>query len=456
MPTQLWFRSPKLYVKELLECNERNIIFDYGYIHKHKLDPQKFCDLWFGTNDKAYRLLVTGEQGTAEYRPGVEKPVAVYATWQYGEDEGILEEYLINNLGDDPDVTSAVGIPIEMVPVAGQEHRVVILNPPDLGTGPGKLFLKFLKELQEEYPDAIIHMHGPSTFSTMVRLGFKSFDWEPRLSAAGGVYNLPTGKQVKKTENRIPHVEWLRVLGLKPVDMDEPRMRCICNIRAAAWACANFSKDLKIVKVSSKVDSTSTPAEYDPETDPASSYFFKQVTPLPGDKYVCDSCSLMMFCKFAREGSVCTLPSSEPKALSSFFKTRDSSSIVDGLQEVMEIQIDRFKEGRDMEKFTGELSKEVTSIASIIFAEGVQLAKLVDPTLRNPKVQVNVGNNGGQTVMQLGDPKQFIAQAVRELEAQGFSKEQITGEMIQSVLRGAGARPMVEAKTFPEEKVVDI
>lgn len=454
MPSEVWFRSPQHYVKELLECNERNIIFDYGYTHKRKIDPVKWCKLHFGENEAAYRLILCGEQGSPEYSPGNDLPVAVYPTWQYGEDEGILEEYLQNNVGNDTDLTSMVPdktLTIEMIPVAGQDHRVIVMNFPELNTGPGKMFLKFLNELQQEYPDVIIHLHGATTFSMPVRLGIRAFDWEPRIPAAGGAFYMPTGKRVTKNEHREPHKEWLKVLGFKPVDMDEPRNRCMMNIRAAAWAAANFSKDLKIVAVASTVDTTTPDANYDPETDPKSSHFFKRVTPLPGDKYVCDSCSLSIACKFYREGSVCTLPATEPRALSSRFRTRDVESILDGLSDILEIQSDRLVEGREQEKLMG-LDPEVTKIATSLYGQAVQLAKLVDPTLRGgPKVQVNIGNNGGQTAIQMGDPRQFIAQAIKELESQGYPRDQITSEMIQGVLTGAGARPMIPASLAPPE-----
>lgn len=444
MDTEVWFRSPQNYVRELLECNERNVIFDYGYLHKRKIDPLKWCDLHFGTNRSSYRLIVCGEQGSPEYTPGNLIPIAVYSTWQYGDDEGVLEEYLQNNVGEDEDLTSlepTATMPLEVIPVKGQEHRVIVMNYPELNTGPGKLFAKFLKELQEEYPDAILHLHGATTFSLPVRLGYRAFDFEPRIPAAGGAFYTPVGKSVRKNDHREPHKEWLRVLGFRPVDMDEPRNRCICNIRAASWAAKNFVKDLKIVTTPASVDTTTPDAEYDPKTDPKSSHFFKRVSPLPGDKYVCDSCSLSMACKFYREGSVCTLPSSEPKALSSYFKTRDAGTIIDGLGEIMEIQADRVKTGVELEKTMG-LDPEVTKIINSLFTQGTQLAKLVDPTLRNPKVQVQIGNNGGQTLIQMGDPRQFIAQAIKELEGQGFARDQITSEMIQAVLTGAGARPV--------------
>jgi len=458
MPAEVWFRSPQHYVKELIECNERNVIFDYGYLHKRKLDPVKWCKLHFGENEAAYRLIVCGEQGSPEYAPGRLFPVAVYPTWQYGEDEGILEEYLQNNVGSDESLTEmepSSGLTVEMIPVAGQEHRVIIMNFPDLNTGPGKMFIKFVHELQVEYPDVIVHLHGATTFSIPVRLGLRAFDFEARIPAAGGAFYMPTGKKVGKNDHREPHKEWLKVLGFKPVDMDVPRNRCMMNIRSASWAAANFSKDLKLVVAPAKVDTTTPDADYDPETDPKSAHFFKRVTPLPGDKYVCDSCSLSMACKFYREGSVCTLPAAEPKALSSYFKTRDADTIIDGLAQIIEIGADRLIEGREQEKIMG-LDPEVTKIANTLFGQGTQLAKLVDPTLRNPKVQVNIGNNGGQTAIQMGDPRQFIAQAIRELETQGFTRDQITSEMIQGVLTGAGARPMVEAApTQPQPKVIE-
>lgn len=439
---ELWWRNPSNYVKELIECNETNLIFDYGWIIKKKIkDPQAWAELYYGSSGagKSYRLMLCGTQGTAEFSPKSPVPVAVYPTWQYGEDEAVLESYMMNPVGEDKELCFDEETPILERPVFGQEHRVVVMNFPNLNTGPGKMFLKLCKELQEEYPDTILHVHGATTVITMARIGFKAFDWESRNYAAMGNIMLPMGKIVNPTkQNMLPYKEWIRLCGFKPVDLMEPRNRCIYNIRSARWAVENFAKDIKLSFRPRKVDMHTPDADYEPEE--SLRIFTKvKVTPEPGDKFVCNSCSLAVVCKFYREGSVCTVPKSEPKELASYFRTRDVDSIIDGLSAVVQINSDRLEKGLAMEELTG-LDPEVTRIAKTISDQGEKLAKLIDPTLRSPKVQVNVGS-GSHVAVGISDPRQVVAAAIRELEQQGYKRDEITPQMMEAVLRGTGAQP---------------
>lgn len=445
MTSEIWWRNPTNYIKELVECNERNVIFDYGWIVRKKIkDVMGWANLYFGGTTVPYRLMVCGTQGTAEYDPTQHDPIAVYPTWQYGEDEGVLEGYMTNNVGNDLELCTDIDTDVLERPVYGQEHRVIVMNFPDLRLGPGKMFLKFCKELQEEYPEAILHLHGAAGWVTLNRIGFKAFDWEARNRAAMGEVHLPTGKLVNPTKQNIePYREWIRLMGFKPVDLMDPRNRCIFNIRSLRWASQYFTKDVKLSFRPRTVDSTTPDANYEPEE--SFNLFMKnsgsntKLAPQPGDKYVCNSCSFNVVCKFYREGSVCTVPKSEPKELASFFRTRDTDSIIDGLASVLQIQSNRLEKGLEMEELIG-LDPEVTRIAKTISDQGERLAKLIDPTLRSPKVQVNVGS-GGSASIALGDPRQIVAAAIRELEQQGYKRAEISPQMIEGILTRGGAQP---------------
>lgn len=445
---EVWYRNPSNYVRELRECNEPNIIFDYGWIIKKKIDPQKWASLYFGEALR-YRILICGDQGTAEYQAGTDDPIAVYPTWQYGEDESDLETFMARNVGDDSTLCNLPGVPVEENYVFGQEHRVLVMNFPALHTGPGKMFLKLVKELQEEYPDAILHLHGATLFSTPCRLGLRAFDYDPRTPAAHGTVFLPTGFEIRQNESTQKHTDWITMLGFKPIELKEPRNRCMFNIKAARWAADNFHKDARFVlkRKTMNVDSTTPDAEYDPVVN--NRIMFKNdIKPKPGDKWLCNQCSLAMACKFYREGAVCTVPNSEPKQLADFFKTRDSNSIMDGLASIMQVEAQRYADSVEMEEIGG-LDKHTTQIGQALFDKGVKLAKLVDPSLRNPKVQVTVGS-GGSVGIGVGDPRQFIAEAVRQLELEGFARKDITPEMIKNVLEGSGVQPRTIEGTVVE------
>jgi hypothetical protein len=75
-----------------------------------------------------------------------------------------------------------------------------------------------------------------------------------------------------------------------------------------------------------------------------------------------------------------------------------------------------------------------------VFDQGVKLAKLIDPSLAGgARIQIN--NGVGASAEQVFNPKQFVSAAIRELEARGVKREDITPEMIQGMLAGMNNEP---------------
>lgn len=453
--TEVWFRNPDSYIRELVECGEYKVAWDRGLLHKKRIEAEKHAQLYFG-QVFPWRVLLVGDQGTAELGPnnGIRNPVAVYPTWTYGENASLLEEIVANPVGEDIKCCSDTSVPPDERPVFGQEHRVVIIEPPDMKTGPGRKFLRFLKELQEDYPDCIIHLHGLYSYRMAFGTGLRSADVEPRAAAQKGKVHLPSGKE-EKFEAVVNHPHWVTALGFKPVDLQVPRNRCMYNIKSAVWAGANYNKLPNFqTRISGKVrPDTKTPQKdyVAPETKSA---IIGRTKPKDGDQFQCNTCTLQDKCKYFREGSVCTVPGAEPAELAKYFKTRDSDMIIDGLGTLLQAQTRRLERGMRDEEDYGELTPEVTKIMNSIFSQGVQLAKLVDPNLRGgARVQVNVGA-GGQASVATVTPQQMIGAAVRELEARGISRDKITPKMIEGLLAGM-AQPDIAQRAIEGELVQD-
>lgn len=452
--TECWYRNPHSYVRELVECGEYKIAWDRGTLVKKRIDPAKHAGLYFG---EAYpwRLLVIGEQGTAEIRSGstLERPTAVYPTWTYGDDLHLLEDMLANPVGEDADVCNTPGVSLDELPVFGQEHRVIITGLPPGNLGPGRAILRTIKELQEDYPESIIHLHGPYSFRIAFGTGMRSADVEPRFLAQKGRVTLPNGSEVvfEKTYDK---AQWTRAIGFSPSDLKIPRNRCMFNIKSAAWASEHYEELFKFRTTRSgsvTVDTTSSDTDHKPAT--TKSYLSVMSAAKPGDKFTCNTCSLMDDCKYSREGAVCSVPNSEPAPLTSYFGTRDSGMILDGLAILMKSGIKRYERGLQDESVTGEIIPEVTKIQSNLFEQGTKLAKLLDPELRSgAKVQVNVGGNSAVQVNS-GSPRQAIAAAMRELEARGVPRDSITPELIQGVFEGMKAP--VQATRAIEATVIE-
>jgi hypothetical protein len=443
--TEVWFRNPHNYIRELVECGEHFVVWHIGRILKSKIDPIKHASLYFG-NAYPWRVMVVKDQGAVEYRNGdtMYNPTAVYPIWEYGEDFALLEEMMASPIGEDEEACNMADLPGDERPVFGQEHRIIVSNIPPLTTGPGRQFITKLNELQEDYPDCIIHLHNLYSYRAAFGMSFRSADMEPRSDAANGKLLLPVGGKSTVEQAAIKHQHWLKVIGFKPVDLKEPRNRCMFNIRSARWAAQNFKMGsnfrLGRPPAGEKVDYTSSDSSYKaPET---TNYHTAAVLKVqPGDKIACDTCSLADKCKHFRDGAVCSLPQAEPKRLSDFFGTRDADVIIDGLTKLTQANARRLEAGLQSERVIGDVDKEVTKIMGQVFKQGVDLAKLIDPNLRGgARVQVNVGQGGQAAVIGQVNPKQLVSTIVRELEAQGYSRDQITPEMIAAIASGrAGA-----------------
>lgn len=449
MPTELWLRNPHDYVRECVEANENWLAFDRGIIAKKAINPDVWADTYFGAGSN-YRLLLIGGQGTMEIRSGhsMLNPFAVYPTWEYGENFSLLEDLLENPVGQNEELCNDKTIPLDERPIFGQEHRVVIIGWPAANLGPGRAFLRNLREIQEEYPEAIVHLHGAYSYRVAFGGGFAAADIEVRTTAAKGKVITPGGKEVLYERMSSDPASVAKV-GMSPKDLEVPRNRCIYNIKTARWA-ADYFEELfrpKTRGTSTRLDLATPDRDYKPEEKKSP---MKLGRGEEGDKFLCDTCSLALRCDYYRSGSVCSVPNAEPTPLSKYFGTRDAGQIIDGLQIVLQAGVRRFERGLRAEISDGETNPNVTRLQTSVFDQGVKLAKLLDPSLRGGGVQVNVGGGSAVQVNQGGDnnPRGAIAAAIRELEARGIPRESITQEMILGIFERMsnpeGTRKVIE------------
>lgn len=435
MATEVWFRNPDNFIRELVEVGEHKIAWDRGILVKKRIDPVAHARLYFGATTP-YRVLLVGAQGTAELRPGdtLLKPHAVYPSWEYGESSALLEDMLENPPGKDLAACFDASVPPDERPVYGQENRVLILNTPVASSGPGRKFLRYLKELQEDHPDSIIHVHGLYSWRYAFGMGLGAADIDPRVTAQKGKVCLPAGSEVPY-ERAQANPKWVTSLGFKPADLAVPRNRCMYNIKSAVWAGKNYDE---LLKFRTRSVPGFRPDIFTPNADYRPPEVGQMVVPKggEGDKFLCDTCSLQGNCSYFRAGAVCSLPNAEPKELAAFFNTRDSGHIIDGLGTLVAANARRLDRGMRIELDDGELDPEVTKILGQVFDQGTKLAKLIDPNLRGgAKVQVNVGA-GGAAAISAGNPRQLIAAAIRELEDQGIRRDEITPDMIKGMFEG--------------------
>lgn len=448
MAPEVWFRNPHTYIRELVEQHAELVAWDRGFLVKKRIDPERFGNLYYPASAD-YRMLMVGHQGTAEVRRGrgVDNPVAVYPTWTYGDDDlATLEDMLAHPLGDDRRACANRSLPADERPVFGQEHRVVVSDLPSAVTGVGRKFYAVLREMQADYPDAILHVHGLYSYRVAFGNGYGAVDIEARTLASKGKVTLPNGKEVTY-EQAAKWAQWVTVCGFTLAELEVPRNRCMFNIRSAWWAAEHYLENHRFrVKGAMPV----SPDDPDPAPSTVNGVQSRQVTPMVGDKFDCDTCSLQATCKYFRTGNVCSLPDSDASKLAAHFRTRDSGIIMDGLGVLMEKQAERLVRGLQDEAADGELNAEVTRILDGMFAKGVTLAKLVDPSLRTaPKVNVGVQVNGGQAAITGGTPQELASQAVQALESQGYTRDEMTTELIEGVMQGKPIPVKQRGKPIP-------
>jgi hypothetical protein len=440
--TELWFRNPHNYVRELAEVGGPfRIAWDRGMLIKRHIDPIIHAKLYFGHNADV-EILAIGNQGTAhlDYDHPLAKPKAVYPTWEFGENFNILEEMVSSPIGMDAEACSAQ-IPLDQRPVVGQDHRVIINNLPNATQGSSRAFYRNLKELQEEYPECKIMLHGSYSFRLMFGMGYYAADYEPRSYAANGKVQLPNGKTLAYART-VGQMQWINLMDTTVPELKNPKPRCVFNIKSARWAAEHFTENVKFRTRGEDTANPDSPVTTIPTTSITRTQLNLQVQ--AGDKITCDSCSLSDSCKYYREGAVCSVPGTESSSLAKAFQSRDSGRIIDGLGTVLAAQTRRLERGMESEEEFEELDPEVTKLMNQIFTNGIKLAKLVDPTLSKPLVQINNGNAGQ---LAASNPKELMASIVRTLEDQGIPRHEITAEMVENMLRQTVGEPqMIEGK----------
>lgn len=443
---EVWIRNPITCIRECAELLVPNIAWDRGFAYKNRLDPQKHLEIHYPSAVN-YRLLMVGDQGTAELRRGysIQKPYAVYPTWEYGR-QTIPE---LESLLAHPVAAGPRSQPADERPVAGQEHRVVIIRPPDPRGRIGRAFQQTLADLQHEYTEAIIHYHGTYAYRIAFGMGYRAADIDPVAHAAKGRITLASGRSIR-WEEAPKYMQWINLAGMTIGDLSKPRNRTMFNIKSAQWAAEHFSDNIKF-RTRGEIEIDPYAAAHKP---PETRHFRNVSVPAqPGDKLLCGRCSLAPTCKYYRDGGVCTVPDTDGAALAKQFRTRDSDQIIDALGIVLDKQMKRLEAGLEQEDIDADgLDPEITKLANMIFGNGVKLAKLVDPALAAAgaaRINLNLNQqiNAGQA--QAMTPNALMASIVRELEQQGVPRDEITPMMISEYIVSQ-QRPAIEAAVVAE------
>ena len=428
---EVWMRNPRNYIKECVEVGVQRYVWDWSVLHKSRIDPQKFMDLWLGT--APWEAMVIHDQSATliDSRHSESNPAAVFPVWRYGQSIEVLEDLVANPWGEREALCDSRKIEQGYRPIKGQEHRVILVDLPPMNEKASQTALHIFNEIQGDYPECIMHLHGLYSMRAMFGLDFRSADCDPRTSAQKGKVYLPIGKEVVyETTLEAPH--WVHLLGMRPVELRIPRNRCIFNIKSMFWAREHF-QDVDKFETKNKAHATD-PDDPDAGLPTSQSIFVRRIKPSRGDKNLCNTCTLQLACKYFRDGGVCIVPGSEPLELARFFKTRDSGEIIEGLGTLMAAGARRLDKALEKEEEKDELLPETTKIIKLLFDQGVKLAKLVDPALAasgSARLELVMGDKNTQ--INGATPQALMAAILDEFMRRGIPREQVTEEMIMAV-----------------------
>ena len=416
---EMWFRNPKLYIRELAETWQGNLIWDAGFAKKNDIDVFKHADMNL-PEQLPLRVIWCSEYGAIERRRGdtAQEPTAFYPVWDSEKHDlkALARAARRANTHIRPPDRSWMQFR------EGQEQRIMILFRSHLTNLPGRNLFREIEAVQKDFPDVIMHFRGVGEPGSRVfGSQFRSTDYYARYHAAYKQLMLPNGRRIglDRAQKFRP---WIEMLGYAVQDLELPAERCKFNIESSLWAAANFQRsDYLLGK--------------EPTKQPFSTYRPAR----RGDKFLCDRCTLSTSCMEYRPGSVCTLPGADTMAVAKYFRSRNTDDILDGLVEMVGDQADRYDEMREREQETGEFDPQVTKMADSVIKNGMNVAKLLNPALVRPLVQINAGAGAAVAIAAGAETPPvhiLVAAAMKELEAKGYPREDITDEMIERHIRG--------------------
>lgn len=352
------------------------------------------------------------------------------------------------------------------IPVEGQQHRVFCYSVPAERFDP--MIVKRrqkLSKVQRLYPEVELflrmkYLSVPLAFGA----GFSacSIDLEGMRTLKHSSIYLPNGKEV-----RLPDIYdysgYIQYFGFNPSEIkNDQSEQMLYNIASLRYAAHHWDDPTGLYappkgRIIRNMPEYNQPDMYAPMPSYENSRMFNGTHDKvkDTDKILCDQCSLWRLCPAYRAEAVCGLPGTESKKLADLALSRNADDVVSMLASIVSKQAERVESRLEDEQFApGGHDKEIDKMLNNTFKNGVQLAKLRDPSLGRPLVQINTGPATSNTkAIASADPRIIAAGVVAELEASGVSRENITEQMINEYLTQFA--PQQIEGSYTDAEVVD-
>lgn len=459
----LWWEDPFKYAQHLRQSGECQVYFTFTNLHKYGINPHTFMrQNFYGMpwkcyvkNDKFAYLI--------DYTCRPDEIAGCWPVWSYQNWNLAELKFLVENPWSE--IPFKDDIPYYQRPAAGQKHRIFI---GDMAVGRGEIEKnkrRKLTKIQREYPEVEFFIKPKSfSMSLLFGCGFTAGCLDPyrERGTRKGVVYFPNGT-FSSLEYLDEHKEKIEYFGYKvndiKYDQDIGLLYTIASIRHAAHHWDNPHGILK-----SHGSASYHQADYhNPDMYalmPSREQFdhFKKEPIKDSDKILCSQCSLWRLCPAYREEAVCALPGTESSRLAKLAQSRNAEDVVEMLASVVGKQAERVEKRMDEEKFVdGGFDKEVDKMLNNLFKNGTQLAKLRDPSLGRPLVQINaqVAQKEANKQVAQSDPRVLAASIISDIEATGVKREDITEQMIEDHLKSLAPAKELESGQPLDAEVVD-
>lgn len=471
---EMWVLDPGPFTDIAFDLGVENFVFR-AKLHEMpnmRQDFTKFIDMF--ARGRRWNVIWTPYPGdwavlfTSER--GWNKPAAVWRIWRAGTMK-LSEMTRLFETIDPPGTTLghfgtfSRGHANPVNTVEGQEHRVLCANIPH-DQGQWGEIATHAQQLQATDPARTLHFHGQKSVGRTIGIAAKSFDHPVRIDWISGFPRilLPNGMLWDTAKEPSPFIkQWLRIVGTKPSDFENlerkelARLTYRTNLKSLRWAFLNWDRAWDFRREVPPDEIESSEIDWTPKALPIRLRKTKKEN-MELDRWLCDTCSLQLRCPYSREGAVCILPDSEPAELATYFKTRNGHQIVEALGNVLSAMAARAQRALRQETAVIEaheedpdskpdviLSPELTKLMNSVFDRGVQLAKLVDPTIAHQmssRVNLNFSLTASNTPMTSQALHGYVA---AQLQARGIDMKDATEEMIAEILSEAGGHQAIEA-----------
>ena len=453
----LWWEDPFKYSEHLKQAGESQVTFSFHKLHRYRINPYHFMrQNFYGLPWRCY-VIHKEVAVLIDHTCKDRQTLGSWPVWDY-------EKYDLKELQDymsEPWHSRKLDDLAEWwdKPHPGQQHRVFVYNAMVGRTEFDKKRRIRLSKIQRLFPEVELFIK-PKHFSIplLFGCGFSAGCLDPyqmRWARKGAVY-LPNGALVKlvQTEDFKDEIEYFGYTTDEVrYDQDIGLMFQLASARYAAHHWDDPTGPFYGKSASSRNPDFNNPDMY-AHMPSYSVIQFSREKIKETDKILCGSCSLWRLCPAYREGEVCGVNNSEGSRLAKLALSRNADDVVEMLASVVSKQAERVEKKIDDEKFTDSgFDKDIDKMLNNLFKNGATLAKLRDPNLGRPLVQINANLPAQQKAeaIKQADPRALAMGVIEEIEETGIKREDITEEMIEKHIQSKYATKQIDGEVVDAE-----